>query len=82
MDQHFCFTCARPSVRCRVPQQGRGVTSALIGSGEMTIMITGSAGFIGFHLSRRLLERGEAVMGVDILNAYYDPTLKAARLAQ
>ena len=47
----------------------------------MTIMITGSAGFIGFHLSRRLLERGEAVMGVDILNAYYDPTLKAARLA-
>ncbi len=47
----------------------------------MTIMVTGSAGFIGFHLSRRLLARGEAVVGVDSLNAYYDPELKAARLA-
>ncbi len=47
----------------------------------MTVLITGSAGFIGFHLSRRLLERGEAVVGLDSLNAYYDPKLKAARLA-
>jgi UDP-glucuronate 4-epimerase len=47
----------------------------------LTILVTGSAGFIGFHLSRRLLERGEAVVGLDNLNAYYDPTLKAARLA-
>lgn len=47
----------------------------------MTILVTGSAGFIGFHLSRRLLERGETVVGLDNLNAYYDPTLKAARLA-
>jgi UDP-glucuronate 4-epimerase len=47
----------------------------------MTILVTGSAGFIGFHLSRRLLERGDQVVGVDSLNAYYDPTLKAARLA-
>ncbi|WP_293908137.1 NAD-dependent epimerase [Phenylobacterium sp.] len=47
----------------------------------MTILVTGSAGFIGFHLSRRLLERGEAVVGLDNLNAYYDPKLKAARLA-
>ncbi|WP_293679431.1 NAD-dependent epimerase [uncultured Phenylobacterium sp.] len=47
----------------------------------MTILVTGSAGFIGFHLSRRLLERGEAVVGLDNLNPYYDPTLKAARLA-
>ena len=47
----------------------------------MAILVTGSAGFIGFHLSRRLLERGEAVVGVDSLNAYYDPRLKAARLA-
>lgn len=47
----------------------------------MTILVTGSAGFIGFHLSRRLLERGEAVVGLDSLNAYYDPKLKAARLA-
>ncbi len=47
----------------------------------MTILVTGSAGFIGFHLSRRLLEAGEAVVGLDNLNSYYDPTLKAARLA-
>lgn len=47
----------------------------------MAILVTGSAGFIGFHLSRRLLEAGETVVGLDDLNAYYDPTLKAARLA-
>jgi UDP-glucuronate 4-epimerase len=47
----------------------------------LTILVTGSAGFIGFHLSRQLLERGETVVGLDNLNAYYDPTLKAARLA-
>jgi len=47
----------------------------------LTVLVTGSAGFIGFHLSRRLLERGEAVVGLDDLNAYYDPQLKAARLA-
>ena len=47
----------------------------------MAILVTGSAGFIGFHLSRRLLEAGEAVIGLDNLNSYYDPTLKAARLA-
>jgi len=47
----------------------------------LAVLVTGSAGFIGFHLSRRLLERGEAVVGLDSLNAYYDPKLKAARLA-
>lgn len=47
----------------------------------MTILVTGSAGFIGFHLSRRLLDRGDTVVGLDSLNAYYDPALKAARLA-
>ena len=47
----------------------------------MAILVTGSAGFIGFHLSRRLLERGDEVVGLDDLNAYYDPALKAARLA-
>ena len=46
----------------------------------MAILVTGSAGFIGFHLSRRLLERGDEVVGVDSLNSYYDPRLKAARL--
>jgi UDP-glucuronate 4-epimerase len=47
----------------------------------MSILLTGSAGFIGFHLSRRLLERGEEVVGVDSMNPYYDPALKAARRA-
>jgi UDP-glucuronate 4-epimerase len=48
----------------------------------MTIMVTGSAGFIGFHLARRLLDDGHVVVGVDSLNPYYDPKLKAARLAE
>lgn len=48
----------------------------------MAIMVTGSAGFIGYHLSRRLLARGDEVVGVDDLNPYYDPSLKEARLAQ
>ena len=47
----------------------------------MAILVTGSAGFIGFHLSLWLLERGDEVVGLDDLNAYYDPTLKQARLA-
>jgi UDP-glucuronate 4-epimerase len=48
----------------------------------LAILVTGSAGFIGFHLARRLLDRGDTVVGIDNLNAYYDPTLKEARLAQ
>ena len=47
----------------------------------MAILVTGSAGFIGFSLSRRLLAEGETVVGVDNLNPYYDPALKEARLA-
>jgi UDP-glucuronate 4-epimerase len=43
--------------------------------------VTGAAGFIGFHTAKALLERGDEVLGVDNLNAYYDPKLKAARLA-
>ena len=48
----------------------------------MTILVTGAAGFIGFHVSQALLARGESVVGVDNLNAYYDVRLKQARLAQ
>jgi len=48
----------------------------------MTVLVTGAAGFIGYHLSHRLLERGTAVVGFDNLNPYYDPSLKRARLAQ
>jgi UDP-glucuronate 4-epimerase len=44
------------------------------------ILVTGAAGFIGFHLSRRLLAKGDAVVGLDNLNSYYDVTLKQARL--
>jgi len=47
----------------------------------MKILVTGSAGFIGFHLSRRLLERGDEVVGFDSVNNYYDPAIKEARLA-
>ncbi len=44
------------------------------------ILVTGAAGFIGFHVAKRLLERGDAVLGIDNLNEYYDPALKRARL--
>lgn len=45
-----------------------------------TILVTGSAGFIGFHVSRYLLKRGDRVIGYDNLNEYYDPSLKRSRL--
>ncbi|MGQ5702591.1 NAD-dependent epimerase/dehydratase family protein [Sandaracinobacteroides sp. A072] len=47
----------------------------------MSILVTGAAGFIGHHLSRALLDRGETVAGIDNLTPYYDPALKRARLA-
>jgi UDP-glucuronate 4-epimerase len=46
------------------------------------VLVTGAAGFIGFHVARRLLEEGRAVVGIDNLNAYYDPKLKEARLTE
>ena len=48
----------------------------------MKILLTGAAGFIGMHTTMRLLARGDAVIGVDNLNDYYDVTLKEARLAR
>ncbi|GAA0542556.1 UDP-glucuronate 4-epimerase [Rhizomicrobium palustre] len=48
----------------------------------MTALVTGAAGFIGFHTTKALLARGEAVIGIDNLNDYYDVGLKEARLAQ
>ena len=47
---------------------------------KLRILLTGAAGFIGFHTSKALLERGNAVIGIDNLNNYYDPKLKLARL--
>ncbi|MCB1652166.1 MAG: NAD-dependent epimerase [Alphaproteobacteria bacterium] len=46
------------------------------------ILITGAAGFIGFHTATRLLQAGRSVVGIDNLNDYYDPALKEARLQQ
>ena len=48
----------------------------------MSILLTGAAGFIGFHVAQALLDRGERVLGIDNLNDYYDVTLKKARLAR
>ncbi|WP_415399084.1 NAD-dependent epimerase [Synechococcus sp. W4D4] len=50
--------------------------------GQLTVLITGAAGFIGAATALRLLERGEEVIGLDNLNSYYDPALKMARLAR
>jgi len=46
------------------------------------ILVTGAAGFIGIHLSKKLLEMGHTVLGLDTLNDYYDVNLKNARLYQ
>ena len=48
----------------------------------MRFLLTGTAGFIGFHLARRLLADGHAVTGIDGITPYYDQALKRARLAR
>ena len=48
----------------------------------MRILITGVAGFIGFHVAREALRRGDQVVGIDNLNDYYDPSLKKDRLKE
>ncbi len=48
----------------------------------MTVLVTGAAGFIGYHTATALLRRGEAVLGIDSLDPYYDVALKRARLAR
>ena len=47
---------------------------------DQPILVTGAAGFIGFHVARGLLAKGRTVVGLDNLNSYYDPALKQARL--
>src|SRR4051812_11482457 len=51
-------------------------------SASESILVTGAAGFIGFHVAKRLLEQGRSLIGLDNLNAYYDPALKRARLKE
>jgi UDP-glucuronate 4-epimerase len=48
----------------------------------MKILITGTAGFIGYHLAKKLIDRGDTVIGIDNINDYYDVNLKYARLAE
>ena len=48
----------------------------------MKVLVTGAAGFIGMHVSTRLLERGDEVVGIDNLNDYYDVSLKESRLSR
>jgi UDP-glucuronate 4-epimerase len=52
------------------------------GAEIMSILVTGAAGFIGYHVAEALLGRGDTVVGIDNLNAYYDVKLKEARLAR
>src|SRR5215475_10431555 len=51
------------------------------GNPHMRVLVTGTAGFIGFHVAQRLLARGDAVIGIDNVNNYYDVRLKEDRLA-
>jgi UDP-glucuronate 4-epimerase len=62
------------------PRTGPDWRAAL--AGEPPVLVTGAAGFVGFHLSARLLDAGLRVVGLDNLNDYYDPALKRARLTQ
>ena len=48
----------------------------------MKILVTGTAGFIGYHLAKKLLERGDTVVGLDNINDYYDVNLKYVRLGE
>jgi UDP-glucuronate 4-epimerase len=68
----------------RAPAQASSKIRILSGQGGsgVKVLVTGAAGFIGMHSCKRLLERGHEVLGVDDLNAYYDPALKHARLEQ
>src|SRR4051812_36090322 len=50
------------------------------GKGTVRVLVTGNAGFIGFHVATKLLERGDTVVGFDVVNAYYDPRIKEERL--
>ena len=46
----------------------------------MRVLVTGNAGFIGFHTAARLLQRGDSVVGIDVVNDYYSPAIEESRL--
>ena len=79
---------APPLYRYRTPRAGWAATLPAdewrhihaAPDARMTVIVTGAAGFIGYHVAEALLARGERVVGVDNLNAYYDVRLKQARL--
>ncbi len=73
--------CCTPTAASRRREQGRAGDEGR-GRGDMTILVTGAAGFIGFHTCAALLDRGETVVGLDNLNDYYEVSLKQARLAR
>lgn len=52
----------------------------MLRSNELNILVTGAAGFIGFHVSKYLMDRGDSVVGIDNINDYYDPRIKMSRL--
>ncbi len=56
-------------------------TTVAGGADGKPVLVTGAAGFIGFHVAQRLLQSGRTVVGLDSVNAYYDPSIKEARLA-
>lgn len=62
-------------------QQGCGKREPALSRFEK-ILVTGSAGFIGYHVAQRLLDDGKQVLGLDSLNTYYDVNLKGTRLSQ
>jgi UDP-glucuronate 4-epimerase len=71
-----CFRLRAPGARSIVRDREIGYTAA------MSVLVTGAAGFIGFHVADALLRRGDRVVGIDNLNDYYDVALKEARLAR
>jgi UDP-glucuronate 4-epimerase len=74
---------ASPLPRHHAPAAGRPAGRGQSGRTQvMTVLVTGAAGFIGYHVAEALLARGEEVVGFDNLNAYYDVALKRARLAR